>query len=636
VTIKVRPRGIPYFEERVRDIEANIKAANARTSKLPVPTNDLAHDPSVLREALEELRVHQEELAVANEELRAQLDELCATAERVDFERDRYRKLFDLTPDSYFVTDPHGAIRDLNVAASRMLEIEPRFLQGKRLAVLVDAADSRALREALSSLRSKPSAELVVRFKRRSSTPEWHTLKVVVLEDESALLWFARSVQVEHDQTAALARVNHDTRVAALSAPEAKLARAHRDMEDILARERRLRIQLEHEHVAKDRFLAVLSHDLRAPLNAVLGWTQLLRRETFDQSARDRALATIERNAQAQLRLVEELLDISRIGADNVQVERAPVVLDELVRHVVEVAAESARERGVELTASVGGSGQSRLVVAGDRRRLGQAISNLVSNALKFTPRGGRVTLELLHEGHEARIVVTDTGQGIAADALPHLFDPFRQHVDQVTATGALGLGLYIVGQCVHMHDGRVVAESEGPGHGARFTIFLPVADAFLPPATRESERSSARANAVKTGALDGVRILVVDDEEDARSLMTAILAQHGAIVTAAADVPSALEAFDASPTDVVLSDIALPGRSGLDMARELRRRPTLEATLVAVSGFATPEHIDGALAAGFDLHVAKPVDPTELVEVLRDAARPRTRSVRNRRRSAP
>jgi signal transduction histidine kinase len=629
MTVKVGPRGIPHFEESIREIEANIAAANVRTAKLhgsSRPTSDLAQDPSVLRVALEELRTHQEELAVANEELRAQLDELGTTAERVHFERDRYRKLFDLTPDSYFITDQHGAIRDLNLAASRMLEVEPRFLQGKPLAVLVDAADSRALRDALSELRGKPSAELVVRFKRRSSEPEWHTLKAVVLQEESELLWFARSVQLEHDRTAALAGVNHDARVAARSAHEADLARANRDMGDILARERRLRTQLEHEHVVKDRFLAVLSHDLRAPLNAVLGWTQLLRRERLDHSARDRALATIERNAQAQLRLVEELLDISRIGADNVQVERAPVVLDELVRHAVEVVAASARERGIEITASVGRDGQSRLIVAGDRRRLGQAVSNLVSNALEFTPRGGRVTLELLHEGREARIVVTDTGQGITAEALPHLFDPFRHDDDAVAGSGALGLGLYIVRQCVHMHDGRVIAESQGPGQGARFTVCLPLADTYPPPESRGPASSPSRTDAVKPGAVAGVRVLVVDDEEDARELMAAILRHHGAIVTVAADVASALECFDASPPRVVLSDIGLPGRSGLDLARDLRRRPNLEAVLIAVSGFSAPEQIDGALAAGFDFHVAKPVDPVELIAVVSGAARPPTR----------
>jgi len=632
MTVKARPRGVLHFEENVRELTATIAAANLRTAKLRGPSVDLAQDPEVLREALEELRVHQEELAVANEELRAQLDELTGATARIDVERDRYRRLFDLTPDSYFVTDRHGAIRDLNGAASRMLDIEAQFLQGKPLAVLVDAADSRMLREAINTLVSKPSVGLELRFKRRKGDPEWHTLKGVVLDEENALLWFARSVHAEHEMRVALAGSNHDAKVAARSAHEAELARANRDMEDMLARERRLRVQLEQEHVAKDRFLAVLSHDLRAPLNAVLGWTQLLRRETLDHAARDRALAAVEKNAQAQLRLVEELLDISRIGADNVQVERAPVVLDELVRQTIDAVATTARERGVELTSALD---SDRLIVAGDRRRLGQALSNLLSNALKFTPSGGHVTLELQRDEHEARIVVTDDGQGIAKDLLPHLFDPFRQAADHGTAQGALGLGLYIVRQCVQMHGGRVLAESDGIGRGTRFTLVLPLAEAYVPPGGAPSARTASEAGPdapssvprrVESGVLEGVRVLVVDDEADARELMAAILRHHGAIVSVAGDVPAALHTFDAAPPDVVLSDIALPGRSGLDLARDLRSRTKLDATLVAVSGFAAPEQVDSALAAGFDFHMAKPVDPAELIAIIREAARLRMR----------
>jgi PAS domain-containing protein len=301
MTVKTRARGVAQFEQSVRELSETLAAAKLRTAKLGGPTPDLAQDPAVLREALEELRVHQEELAVANEELRAQLDELGAATARIHAERDRYRKLFELTPDSYFVTDDVGIIRDLNGAASRMLEAEVRFLQGKPLGVLVDAADARMLREAVSALRSKPSVDLVLRFKRRKSEPEWHTVKAIRMDDDRSILWFARSVQAEHATRVALAGANHDARVVAKSAHTADLARANRDMEEMLSRERRLRAQLERDHFAKDRFIAVLSHDLRAPLNAVVGWTQLLRREQLDAAARDRALATIERNAQAQL-----------------------------------------------------------------------------------------------------------------------------------------------------------------------------------------------------------------------------------------------------------------------------------------------------------------------------------------------
>jgi signal transduction histidine kinase/CheY-like chemotaxis protein len=613
MTVKTRPRGVAQFEQSVRDLSETLAAAKVRTSKLGGPTPQaLAQDPAVLREALQELQVHQEELAVANEELRAQLDELGAA-------RDRYRKLFELTPDSYFVTDLLGIIRDLNGAAARMLETEVRFLQGKPLVVLVDAADARMLRDAIDALRSEVSVDLELRFKRRTSEPEWHTVKAIRLEDQTAVLWFARSVQVAHDTRVALAGATHDARVVAKSAHTADLARANRDMEEILARERRLRTQLEQEHVAKDRFLAILSHDLRAPLNAVVGWAQLLRRERLDEAARDRALATIERGAQAQLRLVEEVLDISRLAADKVQLERVPVVLNELVQHAADAVATTALERGIALTVAMD---SDRLVVAGDRARLKQVLSNLLSNALKFMPAGGgQITLSLRREGDEARIVVADNGRGISGDLVAHLFDPFEKGGDFTTAFGGVGLGLYIVRQCVLLHGGRVLAESDGPRCGARFSVVLPLTERF---ATLE-EIVPRSSRGLGSGALEGIRVLVVDDEEDARELMAAVLRQHGAVVTVAADVPSALHVFDGAPPDVVLSDIALPGRNGLDLARELRARPAMDATLVAVSGFSGTEHVDRALTAGFDVHLAKPVDPAELVTVVRDAARLRS-----------
>jgi PAS domain S-box-containing protein len=619
MTVKTRPRGVAQFEQNARELSETLAAAKVRTSKLGGPTPALAQDPAVLREALQELQVHQEELAVANEELRAQLDELGAATVRIHSERDRYRKLFELTPDSYFVTDLLGIIRDLNGAAARMLGTEVRFLQGKPLVVLVDAADARMLRDAIDALRAQSSVDLELRFKRRNDDAEWHTVKAVRLEDQTAILWFARSVQIAHHTRVALAGATHDARVVAKSAHTADLARANRDMEEILARERRLRTQLEQEHVAKDRFLAILSHDLRAPLNAVVGWAQLLRRERLDEAARDRALATIERSAQAQLRLVEEVLDISRLAADKVQLERVPVVLNELVQHAVDAVATTAVERGIALTVAMDGD---RLVVAGDRARLKQVLSNLLSNALKFMPAGGgQITLSLRREGDEARIVVADTGRGISRDLVAHLFDPFEKGGDFTTAFGGVGLGLYIVRQCVQLHGGRVLAESDGPGCGARFSVALPLTERFATPA--EVVPRSSRG--LGPGALEGIRVLVVDDEEDARELMAAILRQHGAVVTVASDVPSAIHAFDGAPPDVVLSDIALPGRNGLDLARDLRARPAMDATLVAVSGFSGTEQIDRALTAGFDVHLAKPVDPAELVTVVRDAARLRS-----------
>ena len=295
------------------------------------------------------------------------------------------------------------------------------------------------------------------------------------MEQGSAILWIARDVQQHHDATAALSSTGKA--LGGVATRESELERANRDKAELLERERHLRAQLEDEHAAKDRLLSMLARDLRAPLNAVLGWTQLLRREKLDESARDRGLATIERNARALLRLVEELLDISRMARGGAQLERFPVELRELVQRVVEGVATEARERKVDVRLALG---EEALLVAGDRRRLEQVTSHLLSNALKFTPPGGTITFTLDHDGATARLVVADSGQGITPDLLPHVFDPFHDGSTDYGGASyeALGLGLYIVRQFVIMHGGEVVAESQGFGHGSRFVVTLPLASA--------------------------------------------------------------------------------------------------------------------------------------------------------------
>jgi CheY-like chemotaxis protein/anti-sigma regulatory factor (Ser/Thr protein kinase) len=341
-----------------------------------------------------------------------------------------------------------------------------------------------------------------------------------------------------------------------------------------------------------------------------------LRREKLDQNARDRALATIERNARAQLRLVEELLDISRIAADKVQLERVSIDLAEQLHRAVDAIAIEAHERGIAVRMSLP-EANDKLTIAGDRRRMGQVISNLVSNALKFTADSGTISLALVRQGSRGRITVEDTGRGIAPELLPHVFDAFRQASDYTTSHEGLGLGLYIVRQSVEMHGGKVFAESAGIGKGARFIVELPL--------VRAPSEAPSVAALPSSGRLEGVRVLVVDDEEDARELMATILRQRGAIVTVAPDVDTALDAFETSEPDVVVSDVAMPGRGGLDFVRVLRAR-SAKATLVAVSGFVSAEEVEVALEAGFDLHISKPVEPSELIDVVSDAARARAR----------
>jgi PAS domain S-box-containing protein len=619
MTAKARPRGLEHFKILVHDFSEGVVEGKLRTDRLTSSASEAG--PSDHLEALDELRRQQEELAVADEEMRMQLEELSGANARVHGERDRYRELFDVAPDAYFITDHVGAIRDVNPEASRMLGIEARFLAGKPLAVLVDAADTRVLRGAMSALATTTtSTSLEIRFKPRTGKPRWHTVKGVNVEQNTAVLWIARDIQAHHEEADALASTN-SALGENIATRTRELERANRDNHELLERERRLRKQLEDEHAAKDRLLTMLSRDLRVPINAVLGWTQLLRREKLDENARNRGLAMIERNASAQLRLLEELLDISRFGPGSVQLERIPVDLRALAQRGIEAIAAEANERGVAVRTALAAE---RVLVPGDRRRLEQVLANLLSNALKFTPRGGSVTVALEHDDTTATLVVTDTGRGIPTDVLPHVFAAFQRRAtgDSSASDDGTGLGLYIAQQLVDAHGGRIVAESDGASAGSRFVVSLPLArHAAARPVAEPAPAISPRA-----GALEGVRVLVLDDDADSRELTATVLRLRGAVVAVASDVDAALHAFAVSPPDVLVSVVAMTGRSGLDRARQLRAHPTATTALVAVSGFTSPEQVAAALDAGFDLHLAKPVEPQELVDAVREAARLRGR----------
>ena len=616
MTTTARRRGIAQFEVTVREFSEALEKSRTRTAEMRGPTMNLLQDPEALRVAIEELCAQQEELTVADEELRAQLDELALASSRARSERDHYRELFDLSPDGYFVTDRLAVIRDVNAAGAAMVNIEPRFLVGKPLAALVDLADSRMMRSGIDQLRTGSTIELELRLRPRGGDSVWHTLKATVIETGTALLWIARDVHAQHTQHGTRDLGGSQDDVGSVpSGRIAQLERANRDKDELLERERHLREELAAADAAKDRFIGVLSHDFRAPLNAVIGWTQLLRREPLDHAARDRALATIERNAQAQVRLVEELLDISRIASNKVQLERTTLDLTDIVRRGVDSVLPVARERGVELDSVVSGG----IVVFGDRARLDQVMAHLLSNALKFTSKGGRIIVLLERDGLHARITTQDTGRGIASELLPLVFDPFRQATDYATTTDRVGVGLYIVRRAVEMHGGTVAAQSDGVGRGARFTVLLPIVTSPAPGRTSTVPPPTE-------AELDGIRVLVADDDDDRRDLMASLLHQKGAAVTTANDVATALVTFDASPPDVVVADLAMSGRDGLALARELRARPGLAAALLAVSGFAAPEEVERAFAAGFDVHLAKPVHPAALVAAVREAAHSRRR----------
>jgi CheY-like chemotaxis protein len=382
------------------------------------------------------------------------------------------------------------------------------------------------------------------------------------------------------------------------------LTRALRDKEELLVRERRARAELERASRLKDHFIAVLSHELRAPLNAVLGWTQLLHRDAIGEEGRARALATIERNARAQAHLIDELLDITRMAEARIQLELTAVDVGILAQRIAEGLMPRAQEGGLTLTFFA----EPGLVVLGDRCRLEQVLSNLLSNALKYTPSGGSIFVDVRRDGAAARLTVRDTGKGIAPDLIGHVFEMYKQERTYAATRSGLGLGLFIVKQLVELHAGGVMVESEGAGRGATFVVRLPLGGELGPPSD-ESRPALERS-------LRGLRVLVVDDDDDSRELMVMILRRAGAELASARDGDTALEVFGRWAPQVVVSDLAMPGSDGCALVSEIRARDEL-VTALAVSGFTSENDAQRAIEAGFDGHLAKPVDAATLVEAV-------------------
>jgi len=399
--------------------------------------------------------------------------------------------------------------------------------------------------------------------------------------------------------------------------------------EFLLEAERDARAVAERASRMKDEFLATLSHELRTPLSTILGWTHLLtRRENADPELA-KAIAVIERSAKAQARLIEELLDVSRITSGNLQLDIKPVSVSSLLDAVASSVKPAADARSVGLLCDVdGGIGE----LQADGHRLQQVVWNLASNAIKFTPAGGYVILSARRDGAQLELSVIDTGEGIAADFLPHVFERFRQaDGSEARLHGGLGLGLAIVRQIVELHGGTVRAESKGLGHGARFTVLLPMAAsrpaAPLLPTVADGE-SPAPSSTDGTADLTGVRILLVDDEADGREMIAKMLESRGALVDSAASAVEALSRLDGSTADVLISDIGMPRIDGYELMRRVRRSPDgrlRDIPSIALTAFARPEDAEKADSAGFHLHLAKPVEPTQLFESV-DALIGRTR----------
>jgi PAS domain S-box-containing protein len=383
----------------------------------------------------------------------------------------------------------------------------------------------------------------------------------------------------------------------------------------LLAREQQALAESEAANRSKDEFLATLSHELRTPLTSMLGWVRMLRGARLDPEQTARALETIERNTRLQAKLIDDLLDVSRIVAGKIKVEQQRLDVGAVVGEAVQSLRREAELNGVDLEVA---RPEESVLVVGDAVRLQQVVANLLSNAIKFTPAGGRIDVVLERADTGARLVVRDTGVGIAPELLPHIFDRFLQgDASRTRGRGGLGLGLAIVRHLVELHGGTITAASDGAGRGATFTVTLPT----VVSAGRPETAPLARPTAAGGRLLDGVRVLAVEDHADSRELIRAALAERGAEIVVAGSVDDALAVLDREPIDVLISDVGMPLRDGyalVEALRELERaRGRRAIPAIALTAYAGRDDRERLLAAGFQVHVAKPIDPDVLVDTV-------------------
>ena len=399
---------------------------------------------------------------------------------------------------------------------------------------------------------------------------------------------------------------------------------AEEERAELLVREQAAREEAEQANRTKDEFLATLSHELRTPLTAILGWSHLVRTGNLDKSQLTRALETIERNARSQSQLIDDLLDVSRIITGKLQIEPTQIDLCAVIESAIDAVRPSFEAKQIRFKTLMGSKGCR---VSGDANRLQQIFWNLFSNAVKFTPEGGTVRVEVQEKKEHVRVAITDSGSGITPEFLPYIFDRFRQADGSTTRMhGGLGLGLSIVKHLVQLHGGTVEVTSEGRDKGSTFIVTLPLiaSDSLL--ARQDSAASEVAGNGVAPGflkVLKGLRVLVVDDEADSRDLVSEILTRYGSEVYCCESAAAGMKAFKSWKPDLLVSDIGMPVEDGYSLIKKLRNlksKRAREIPAVALTAYATKEDQARTLSSGYQMHVAKPIDPETLVRSIAKA----------------
>lgn len=592
-----------WLEGRIGTISQRISSLLNQVWDHPAPPTDL------LTETLEELNVTLEELQVAQEELHQRNDLLATACQLLESEQQRYLELFEFAPDGYLVTDHQGKILAANRTAAALLNLPQKYLLHKVMAMFVAKTDRRAFRRDLLQLPQVDCvSERFMQLQPRDQPPFEAALTVTSIRTTSGQIsgwrWLIRDITERRQLEEARIR--------------AQLSEmTNQRLEQEILRRQQLEIQLRQQAAAleqanhlKDEFLAIVSHELRSPLTAILGWAQLLISQDLDRKTTARALAVIERNATAQCELLADLLDMAQIARGDLNLTMGLVDLSSVVRAAVETLQPEARAKQIQLHVMLGAQAS---FISGDAARLQQIMLNLISNAIKFTPCQGQVWVRLERTAAEMVITIRDTGQGIAPEFLPHLFERFRQAEPSGTRLhGGLGLGLAIVRQLVQLHGGYVQADSPGLNQGSTFTVTLPRM------AVRPSEVGKTLFQPASAIRLDQVRVLLVEDQADVRELLTLALEQAGASVTAVGSVAEALNVLELAIPDVLISDIGMPEADGYQLMQAVRAMPqTALLPAIALTALTNPADQTQILASGFQVHLPKPVDPAQLVAVV-------------------
>ncbi|HEX9161575.1 MAG TPA: PAS domain S-box protein [Thermoanaerobaculia bacterium] len=507
-----------------------------------------------------------------------------------------------------FMLDPTGHITTWNAGARRIKGYAPEEIIGKHFSIFYPAAEKAA---------RKPDRELEIAIREGKFEEEgWR------LRKDGSRFWANVLITPVHDGRGELRGFAKVTR-------DITDRKEQQEMQQALLEQREARLQAEEErrraeasyrvaqeaNRAKDEFLMTLSHELRTPLTAILGWARMLPAIPPGDQAFHDAVAAIARGAQLQATLIDDVLDVSRIISGKLRLTRESIEVERVLNGALDAVRPSAEARSISIVLAFS-NGLGNIV--GDATRLQQIVWNLLTNAVKFTPKGGIITLAARRTSSHVQISVVDNGEGIDPAFLPHVFEAFRQAESPSTRVhGGLGLGLSIVRYLVEAHGGTVSAESSGRGKGATFTVILPVSVMSGGAITDEpAQVAEAQQRTIDRTQLEGVRILTVDDDREGRELVTAVLRQAGATVTAVESASAALAELTAHRPDVVITDIAMPLMDGYAFGREMRARKDLAGIkLIALTAF--PAGAAAAEKSGFDLYLMKPIDPFDLIDAV-------------------